>query len=411
MPISSERIANDIAKIGKLTETPDTGTINRTPFSVPWGQARDYVVGELEALGCKIRVDSAGNVHARPTAISWEAAAWLSGSHLDTIPNGGNYDGVIGVIAVLEAMRAAREDLKIAVPLELVIWAATEPAFGMAMIGSRSYVAELNAHTLAELRNARGLTYTQAGAPFGVDPAKLAGDKLKKSTIIGYVEVHAEEGLTMWGQGLQVACVTNISGRRQYRCELVGAPNHAGSTAMHDRRDALTGAAEMIVSLEKLALELRKETVITVGRIECEPNMMNFIAGKVTFTIDLRSPSTTVLAQADQAIQKLFVKVAKQRKLQHKIELTDSRAGIDFDQRICSKMHKAARAKRIEPMIDMTSGAIHDAAVLAEHIPSAMLFVPSRDGISHSPEEYSRPDDIAAAVTVLLETVRDRRLE
>jgi len=411
MPIDADRIANDIKTIGEFTETPETGKINRTPFSHPWGRAREYISKQLEAIGCKIRIDAAGNLHARPTAISWESAAWMSGSHLDTIPNGGNYDGVIGVVAALEALRSAREDVKIAVPLELIIWAATEPAFGMGMIASRAFVGEINGNTLAELRNARGLSYVQAGAPYGVDPTKLAADKLKKSTTIGYIEVHAEEGLTMWGQDLPVACVTNISGRRQYRCELGGAANHAGSTSMHDRRDALTGAAEIIVAMEKLALELGKETVITAGRIECAPNMMNFIAGRVVFTLDMRSPAMTLLAQGDQSIQKTVAKIARQRKLDVKLELTDSRAGIDFDERVCAKMHKAARARRVEPLIDMTSGAIHDAAVLAEHIPSAMVFVPSRDGISHSSDEYTRPRDIADAVAVLLETCRDRRLE
>lgn len=411
MPISAERISADIEAISRFTETPDTGATNRLTFSVPWGQARDFVSKKLEEIGCRVRIDAVGNLHARPTAISWDAAAWLSGSHLDTIPNGGNYDGVVGVVAALEAMRAAREDLKIAVPLELIVWAATEPAFGMGMISSRALVGELNVHTLSELRNQRGLSYVQAGNAYGVDPTKLATDRFKKSTIIGYIEVHAEEGLTMWGADLQVACVTNISGRRQYRCELIGAPNHAGSTQMHDRQDALAGAAEIITAMEKLALELRKETVITVGRIEVKPNLMNFIAGHVAFTIDVRSPVMLLLAQSDKTIRKTIEKIAKSRKLEHKLELIDSRGGVEFDSKVCAKIHKSAGVKRIGPIMDMTSGATHDAAVLSEHVPSAMIFVPSRDGISHGPEEYSRPEDIAAAVAVLLETVRDRRLE
>jgi hydantoinase/carbamoylase family amidase len=385
--------------------------MNRLTFSAPWGQARDYVAAQLESIGCRVRIDAAGNLHARPTAISWDAAAWMSGSHLDTIPNGGNYDGVVGVVTALEALRAAREDLKIAVPLEMIVWAATEPAFGLGMISSRAVVGELNAHTLSELRNQRGLSYVQAGAGFGVDPAKLAADGLKKPTIIGYIEVNAEEGLTMWGQGLQVACVTNISGRRQYRCELTGAPNHAGSTAMHDRQDALVGAAEIVIGMEKLALELGKETVITVGRIETKPNLMNFIVGNAVFTIDVRSPIMLLLAQADKAIKRTIEKIAKHRHLEQKLELIDSRAAVEFDSRVCAKMHKAANIKKLGPIIDMTSGATHDAAVLSEHVPSAMLFVPSKDGISHGPEEYTRPEEVAAAVAVLLETVRDRKLE
>src|SRR6185295_3048309 len=154
MPISAERIQADITAIARCTETPGAGA-SRPTFSAAWRQARNCVQAQLEAAGCKIRIDAAGNLHARPSAISWDAAAWMSGSHIDSVPNGGNFDGVVGIVSVLEVFRAASEELRDAVPLELVIWAEEEgTTFGVGMIGSRVFVGELGAEQLANLKNA-----------------------------------------------------------------------------------------------------------------------------------------------------------------------------------------------------------------------------------------------------------------
>ncbi len=411
MPISAARIQNDLAAIARFTETPGAGA-TRPTFSAAWRQARDYVASQAEANGCKVRIDAAGNLRGRPTAISWDAPAWMSGSHLDTVPNGGDYDGVVGVVAALEVLRAAKDDLKIAIPLELVVWAEKEgTTFGMGMVGSRCFAGELNADKLAVLTNAAGQSYLDAGAAHGVVPEKLLADRLRPLTIIGLIEVHVEQGPGLWNQDIRAACVAGIAGRRQYRCEMHGAAGNAGSTSMQDRLDALAGAAEAIVAIEKLARDMGHDTVITVGQIACRPNVVNVIVEKATFTIDFRSPMMTVLASGDQSIRKSIERIAQQRRLQMMLEVTESQAAVELDPRVCGKMRKSAAAWRIEPITDMTSATLHDAAILAAHVPTAMLFVPSRDGISHSPDEFSRIEDIAAATTILLETVRDRRLE
>jgi len=411
MPISAERIQNDIAAIARFTETPGSGA-TRPTFSAAWRQARDYVASQLEAIACKVRIDAAGNLHARPTAISWEGPAWLSGSHLDTVPNGGDYDGVAGVVAALEVLRAAREDLKIAAPLELIVWAESEGAtFGMGMLGSRLVVGEITAEQLATLKNAQERDYLQAGAAHGVDPAKLPTDRLKAHTIVGVVEVHVEQGPGLWKEDIRAACVSSVSARRQYRCEMIGMANDAGATSMRDRLDALAGAAEVIVTLEKLAMDMGHNSVITVGQITNLPNATNVVPQRVTFTIDFRCPMMTLLASGDQSIRRTVESIAQRRRLEVVLDVTESQPMVELDPRVCAKMRRSADARGIEVVSDATSGDLHDAAILAPHVPTAMLFIPSRDGISHSPDEFTRIEDIATAATILMETVRDRRLE
>jgi allantoate deiminase len=417
MPISVERIKTDLAAIARFSDPPAPGAgpatgVNRASFSPAWRKARDYIAAAAEATGCRVRIDAAGNLHARPTAISWEAPAWMSGSHLDTIPNGGNYDGVVGVIAALEALRAAREDLKIAIPLELVVWSASEGiTFGLGMLGSRAATGELGVDQLVTLKNSIGQSFLEAGAGHGVSPQNLAADKLKPSSVVGFIEIHAEEGPSLWNLGVSVGCVTEMTGRRHYRCELVGQAGHAGTTPMKDRVDALAGAAEAIVLLERLAAEMGNYALITVGQIGVKPNAINRVAEKVTFAIDMRCPRMPMLASGDQAIRKNLDKIVERRKLKMRLDVTESQPVVELDKRVSAKMRRAAAARQIESIADTPCGTFHDAAVLVPHVPSGLLLVPSREGISHGPDEFTPPEDIATAVAILMETVRDRKLD
>jgi hydantoinase/carbamoylase family amidase len=414
MPISAERIQTDIDAIAAFTETPGEGA-TRPTFSNAWRQARDYVIGQLESAGCKTRIDAAGNVHARPSAIGWESPVWISGSHLDTVPHGGNFDGVVGVVAPLEVIRAAREELKVAVPLELVIWAEEEgTTFGLGMLGSRAYVGEMSATQLATLKNAAGQNYLQAGEAYGVRPGDIANpaERFARSSAIGLIEVHVEQGPGLWNQECPIAIVTAIAGRRQYRCIIGGAANHAGSTMMEDRRDALAGSAEIILAVEKLARDLGHRSVITVGQLRAHPNAINVINDEVNFSIDFRSAAMEVLARGDRSIASLVEHIAAQRGLRHHLAVTESQPAMEMDRQVIAKIARVASPHCDGGQIQRTiSGALHDAAILAPHVPTAMLFVASRDGISHNPNEFTRLSDIATAARVLFDAVRDRRLE
>ena len=401
MAVSTDRLRQDFAAIAAITQTPGAGA-TRPTFSAEWGEAVEYVVRQAEAAGCAVRRDAAGNVFARPAGLAGEEKTWLVGSHLDTVPHGGDYDGVAGVLAGLELLRGAAD-----LPVELVIFAEEEgPTFGLGMLGSRALVGDLTADDLAKLTNTDGQTYLEAGKPFGVDAARIADDRLDPSRHLGFIELHIEQGPGMWRRGERLAVVTAIAGRRQYRVVVHGEANHAGATAMGDRRDALAGAARIVSGLETLVWNLRTDAVCTVGRLDVHPNAVNVIADRVELSVDLRSGQADVLRNVGEAIPGLLETFAERRGLRVEVEETESTAVCPLSERLAGALQRAVAASGSGDVPSVTSGALHDAAILAPHLPTAMLFVPSRDGISHNPAEFSRVEDVAAAVEVIERLVR-----
>jgi allantoate deiminase len=401
MAIDVERIRADIEAIARCTLTPGQGA-TRPTFSPAWAAARAYVIAQAEAAGCAVRTDAAGNVHARLKSLAWDAPAWLVGSHIDSVPHGGDYDGVAGVVVALELLRSARDKNLAGLPVELIVFAEEEgPTFGLGMIGSRLWVGELDEPALRELKNAQGQTYIEAGRPFGVEPVRLADDRLDPSRYLGLIEVHIEQGPGMWRRDQRLAVVLAIAGRRQYRIVLEGEANHAGATSMADRRDALAGAAAMMSTLEALVRMAGFDHVITFGRISNHPNAINVIPDRVEFTIDFRTPSDDMFVTGDRDIRRVIEDEARGRGLTVSIEQTES-----IPARVMSPRLVLTLRADLDVEFANVSGALHDSAILSLHIPTVMLFVPSKDGISHNPAEFSRVEDIAAAATVVEKLVR-----
>jgi OHCU decarboxylase len=403
MAISVDRIRADIEAIARCTETPGEGA-TRPTFSRAWGEARAYVIAQAETAGCDVRTDAAGNVHARPKSLGWDAKAWLVGSHIDTVPHGGDYDGVAGVVVGLELLRSAAEDRIDSAPVELIVFAEEEgPTFGLGMLGSRAWVGNLDVARLGQLRNARGQTYLEAGAPFGVNPARLSEDRLRRDRYLGLIEVHIEQGPGMWRRDQRLAVVRAIAGRRQYAVTMFGEANHAGATAMPDRRDALYAAANLIVMLRVMALSKQmRGLVTTVGRLVNYPNAVNVIPDRVEFTIDMRAPDDALLAEMDVALRGVVNRIAKRDASRADFTETEAVPACPMDAALVEHIRRVAGPGTP----DSVSGALHDSAVLAPHIPTAMLFVPSKDGISHNPAEFSRVEDIAGAAAVVERLVR-----
>jgi hydantoinase/carbamoylase family amidase len=405
MPIRADRIAADIEAIGGMTQAPGAGA-DRPTFSAAWRQARDYCVAAAERAGCHWREDAAGNVHVRPRTVDWSRRVWLSGSHLDSVPHGGDFDGVVGVVAALEALRAAHEDGRNDLPLEVVLFAEEEgTTFGLGMLGSRGWAGTLDAQTLGTLRDAQGRSWWKAGAGHGAAADRLAADRLDPAAYAGFVEVHIEQGPAMWKHDRHVALVTAIAGRRQYAVTLRGVANHAGSTGMDDRHDALAGAAEVISAVECLPDLLGDHAVATVGRIAVEPNAVNVIPARAEFTIDLRAPEDDALGLGDERIRALVAAAALRRGLDHEVRQTESLPAVRLDAALADRVRAAAGRLGMAPLPEAVSGALHDAAILAPLVPTVMLFVASRDGVSHNPAEFSRIDDIAAATRLLAAVV------
>jgi hydantoinase/carbamoylase family amidase len=401
--ISGERMARDIEAIAAFTEEDPHVGYSRPTFSKAWRQARDYVISQAKAAGCETRVDAAGNVHARPQRLGWETPAWLCGSHIDSVPTGGKYDGVVGVVVALEALRASPR-----APLELIVFAEEEgTTFTLGMLGSRAWTGALGEAELSALVNRAGVDFLSAGAAHGVNPKRIEAERFSPAPYKGLIETHVEQGPALWKAGEPVAVVTAIHGRRQYRCRMGGTANHAGSTRMADRRDALAGAAQAVTSLETLARELNTDvdhTVITVGRISVEPNAVNVIPGIVTFSIDFRSPSDAALDAGDEKLRGVMAKIASDRGLDLELTCTEKQPVVPLDRGVCETLREAARRLDLR-LPDAASGALHDTAILAPLLPSAMLFVASKDGISHNPAEFSRIEHIALAARIVVEAV------
>ncbi len=399
--VSGKRMMRDIERIAVWIESAPEVGYSRPTFSPAWKGARDYVFEEAERAGCSVRTDPAGNVHARPRGLGWNEPAWLCGSHLDAVPSGGKYDGIVGVVVALEILRANP-----GAAMELVVFTEEEgTTFGVAMLGSRAWAGTIEADRLLKLKNLSGIDFGAAGKAFGVAPDKLAPadfgfpfDRYK-----GMIEAHIEQGAGLWKKALPVAVVTTVNGRKQYAGRFSGVPNHAGSTSMADRFDALAGAAELVLGLEELARELHGlygSTTITTGALTVAPNAVNVVPGATDFMLDFRSCSNDALASGDTKIRRLLSAIGEKRRLGTEIECFEALPALRFDAGLCERLRRAAASLGI-PLPDASSGALHDSAILAPFLPAAMLFVASRDGISHNPAEWSRPEDIAAAARIV----------
>ncbi|MFP4375151.1 MAG: 2-oxo-4-hydroxy-4-carboxy-5-ureidoimidazoline decarboxylase [Spirochaetaceae bacterium] len=415
--ISAERIAADIETIAGFSESPPEIGYSRPTFTPAWRAARDYVIGQAEKAGCEHVIDAAGNVHIRHRSVGWERPVWLSGSHVDSVPTGGKYDGVMGVVIPLEIMRVRPE-----VPLELVVFCEEEgTTFNLGMIGSRAWTGVLDVDTLERLTNRDGQTVVEAGAPHGLDAGRLRAaavsaasgddvpwtDRIDPRRYIGLVEVHAEQGVSLCNAGVPLAAVDRIHGRRQFEVTITGNANHAGSTGMHGRHDALAGAAEMVCAVETLGFELDTElpySVCTVGRLTVAPGAANVIPGEVEFSVDMRGQQEELLERAEAAMREAIDEIALRRELQRHVERSEWIPPSPLSAEIGRALQAAAGDLGLDLPV-RPSGALHDAAVVAAHVPTAMIFVASRDGVSHNPAEFSSPEDIAQAAAVLLRMI------
>ena len=410
--INVDRITSDIVAINRFTETDPTQGYSRPTFSTPWADAREYVLREARNAGAEARNDAAGNLHLRHRSLGWETPAWLSGSHIDSVPTGGQYDGVMGIVAALEILRA-RPDL----PLELVIFAEEEgTTFGLGLLGSRLWTGALPAVQTEQLVNRHGQTFAEAGNIYGVDPSALArrdteAAGLERGRYRGMVEIHPEQGLSLWDSGVPVAAVDRINGRRQFELTFTGQGNHAGSTGMTGRRDALAGAAEMVLAVERLGKDLarqREYSVATTGVLSVFPNAANVIPGTVAMSVEARAQDDAVLDDAENGVRRDGAKIAEDRGLAVSVERSEAVLPSPLDDSVAMALQQAS-ARDGEPIPIVPSGALHDAAIVAREIPTAMLFVASRDGISHNPQEYSRHEDIARAAQILADMIAEGR--
>jgi allantoate deiminase len=375
----------------------DGGGVSRFAWTPELAQANEWLVERLQELGLETEIDAAGNVFGR-----WEegeGTAVLVGSHLDTVPRGGRYDGALGVLAALDVVRTLkRDDASLRRPLWIVSFNDEEGSrFQTGMLGSRAFIGDLDR---GDWRR-RGVADAMAASGFDFD---RLGEAEAVDRVGAYFELHIEQGPVLEQEGLALGIVTGIAGLLGLRVRLTGEANHAGTTPMASRRDALAGAARIVLELRDEARS-RGEMTTNVGILTVAPGGFNVIPGTAEFTIDARAGDADAFARAETSVCDTLERIAAEEQLELDVTETHRKPPTPLDPELQELLAEAAAAEGATAR-SMPSGAGHDAMILAKQVPAAMLFVPSRAGISHSPDEYTPPEQCELGARVLARAVR-----
>lgn len=407
--IDLKRVERDLEALAQFSATPGKG-VTRLSLSPEAQAAKRYLLEEARKAGAAITALPYGNLRARLGA-DVPGPSVMVGSHIDSVVHGGRYDGAVGVVLGLEVLRVlSHHRVPLSQPVDLLIFEAEEGSrFGPVLLGSKSLIGTFSQHDLREVKDERGISYYEAAATALMDLSATmdvpSSDRpLAPGDVAAMLEVHVEQGGRLESCGAQIGIVTGITGVLQRRIHVRGTANHAGTTPMDGRRDALAAASEMILAVETTAREYGDELVATVGRIVCEPNIPNVIPGSVSFTLDIRSPSSTVMELVAERLENRMAEIAQQRGVAAEIVPVSTAPPVRLSPRLVKLAKEKVDARGLQA-VEMWSGAVHDALVMTEITDVAMLFIPSRDGLSHCPEEYSELEDIGAAGSVLLDMV------
>lgn len=376
------------------------GGVTRLLYSESWVDAQQALAERMENAGLTVSFDRSGNLYGRLEGTDSEAPAILTGSHIDTVTQGGRYDGAYGIAAALLAVSFLKERYgRPKRPVEIISLCEEEGSrFPKAYWGSGSITGAFREEDMEGLRDGAGIGFMDAmrAAGFGRADQKEAA----RSDFAAFIELHVEQGIVLENEALSVGIVDAIVGQRRFTFEVYGEANHAGTTPMLMRRDALAGAVEMIRQLRLSALQEGAPLVTTVGRLELEPNTSNVIPGKVTFTVDVRHDRTDVLHGFCSAMLEQFSAIAAAQELRLCHSLWMDVEPAPMTAALSAETEAVCREYGI-PYRRMVSGAGHDAQMFQRSCPTAMLFVPSHRGISHSPLEYTSPGDLGTGVFVL----------
>jgi beta-ureidopropionase / N-carbamoyl-L-amino-acid hydrolase len=406
-PLDADRLWADIMTLAEITEAGRPYT--RRSFSPLFRQGRDWLTRRLTDAGLTVRIDAAGNLIGRRDGKEPELGVIAVGSHSDTVPSGGRFDGIAGVAAGLEVARALRDaNEQLDHSLEVVDFLAEEPSeYGLSCVGSRGMSGALTPQML-DMREPGGETLRGALRRVGGNPDRIA--EARRADVKAFLELHIEQGVVLESRSLQIGIVTGIVGIRRVEITFAGMADHAGTTPMSLRRDALLAAANTIVSVhhvaERLAAEDAGYFVATVGVLNVEPGASNVVPAKCRMVIDIRA--------TEPGLTERFMEAIARESEHHAAAARVVRAPLavlsDGPPAICDPGLRAALGRSAEKLklraADLASGAGHDTAFMTRICPSAMVFVPCRNGKSHTPEEWADKDAIAAGAALILDAVK-----
>jgi N-carbamoyl-L-amino-acid hydrolase len=405
LSIDRDRLLSEIEALGSISEA-EPPVVTRIVFSPSDLRARGWMKACCQEAGLTVREDAVGNTFTRWNGSEPDAPAVGTGSHIDAIPNAGRYDGVVGVLGGLEAIRALQKSgFRPRHSIELLIFTSEEPTrFGIGCLGSRLLSGTLAADAASKLTDNNGSTLDEVrrGAGFA---GRLEQVKLPGSYYKAFIELHIEQGPLLERQQIPLGVVTKIAAPASLRVLIEGSGGHAGGVLMPDRRDALCAAAELILAIESAARTSGAiDTVATVGICEVFPGAVNSIPSKVRLSADVRD---TDLQRRDKVVQIIAAtsqSVSAKRQVSIYSELLNADAPADCAPAIIEALSQSCRKHELK-FIPMVSRAYHDSLFMARIAPVAMLFIPCRNGYSHRPDEYASPEDIARGTLVLAETL------
>jgi len=393
---------HELAEIGRLEE----GGVARLSFTPEERAAKDLVRSYMREAGLAVREDAAGNLFGRREGRNPEAPAVLMGSHVDSVINGGDFDGPLGVLGGIEVLQAMNEEgVETGRPVEVVAFTDEEGArFSLGMIGSRALTGTLSGEDLRH-EDRDGVSIEEAMRGAGLDPEKIGEAKRPPESLAAYLELHIEQGRVLEGEDLPVGVVTGIAGPVWLRLSFTGEAGHAGTTPMGARRDALAAAAEVVGIVEEEA-SATGSTVGTVGQVSASPGGINIIPGQAHISLDLRDIDERVRDGVEGRIRERAKEVCEGRGVGLEYEELQRLPPAPCAEEVRDAVAAACEGEGIRPFA-LPSGAGHDGMHVAGLCPMGMIFVRSRDGISHNPKEWSSPEDCEAGCKVLYLTVLD----
>ena len=404
--IDGARLRNRLERLsyhGRAPGATFADGVNRVAYSVADLTARAWIIDEIKGADIVPRIDAAGNIFARFGGQPNQQPI-LFGSHIDSVPTGGNFDGDLGTFAALEVIQAVQAaKIQTRHPLEMVLWAHEEStAFGIGTAASRIVAGDLQAGDMDKVWN--GLKRGDAIRRIAGNPEQIETAVKAKGSWHSYVELHIEQGGTLDKAKTPIGIVEGIVAIHRYDVEIVGAVNHAGTTPMNERQDAMVAAAQLTLAVREIASRRTGRQVGTVGRIEIEPNSPNVIPGRARLSVEFRDLSEQVLKELGDAVKARGVAIAKETGTTITFTLASTNVPAMAASGIQAAIGRAAAAAKLNTM-RLPSGAGHDAQQIAKLCPMGMIFVPSVGGVSHSPKELTTWDDCTRGADVLLKTV------
>lgn len=406
MNINLERIIKDIETLATFNATPGKG-VTRLSFTKEDRQAREYIKEEMKSIGLKVWEDGYSNIFGRKEGKDSNAPAIMIGSHFDSVINGGPFDGVAGLVAALEVARVLVENkVDTYYPIEVVAMNDEEGVrFGTGLSNSRAMVGVMDEEELDNAVDKDGISLRQAMIDFGINP-DLEDAKRPKDSIKAFIELHIEQGPILEDNGKDIGLVETIVGIDKYDCIFKGKPGHAGTTPMINRKDALIGASEFVLAINRMVKEVGQGTVGTVGELNVSPNAPNVIPGHAQLSVDIRSNKDENIKTIGNEIIKEVERIEKSLDIDIEVKNTLYVPPVHMSKEITDIMEKSTKELGYSYM-RMNSGAGHDAMIMAEIAPTSLIFVPSKDGLSHHPDEWTDYEDLKKGVEVMLNTVME----